>query len=130
MIIKDLLKEGVCFAVMQSYSYLTKQKIASEKEWEIIALKRDFKALSQYSFLRKDNYHYATRHRNPEGIISRTMKFDEVSEFLRYLGEFNTHDMGSAGRIYDLKKRPLKDEYNKQVYKAKILSAPRIKAEI
>lgn len=130
MIIKDLLNEGFCFAVMQSYSYLTKQKIASEKEWEIIALKRDYNVLSQYSFKRKDNYHYSTKHRNPEGIISRTMTLEETHEFLRYLDDFNVHDMGSAGRIYDLKKRPLKDEYNKQVYKAQILSAPRVEAEI
>ncbi|MGV4333027.1 hypothetical protein [Ornithobacterium rhinotracheale] len=124
MIIKDLLKEGVCFAVMQSYSYLTKQKIASEKEWEIIALKRDFKALSQYSFLRKDNYHYATRHRNPEGIISRTMTLEETHEFLRYLDDFNVHDMGAAGKIYDLKHKPLNDEYAKQEYKTQVLSTP------
>lgn len=124
MIIKDLLNEGFCFAVMQSYSYLTKHKIASKKEWEIIALEQDRKELRERGFITRKTTDYKNRHRNPEGIISRTMTLEETHEFLRCLDDFNVHDMGAAGKIYDLKHKPLNDEYAKQEYKTQVLSAP------
>ncbi|MRI64623.1 hypothetical protein EDM00_11595 [Ornithobacterium rhinotracheale] len=112
---------------MQSYSYLTKQKIASEKAWEILALEKDRTILREKGFITRRTTDYINRHRNPMGIISRTMTFNEVQEFLENLSLFNIHNMGTAGKIYDLKHKPLNDEYAKQEYKT-ILPAPCIEA--
>lgn len=56
MIIQELLNTGVCFAIMQSNSYLTKAKIMLNQEFEIIALEKDGQDLIK-RFTRNEGFH-------------------------------------------------------------------------
>lgn len=87
-IVKHLLKEGYCFAVMQSFSWLTKGKIMQNQEWELIAARSDYKTLKREGFELLNNPADRLDDRNPEGIISRVLNREESAEFLAVKDEF------------------------------------------
>lgn len=87
-IVKHLLKEGYCFAVMQSYSWLTKGKMMQNQEWEILAQKSDYKTLKKQGFELLNNPAELPKDRNPTGIISRIMTLEEINEFRSVKDEF------------------------------------------
>lgn len=119
MIIDKLIKKKYCFAVMKSYSYLTKNKIYQNEEWEILALEKDFLALNERGFERFNDHNELPRTwMNPKGIISRTMERKEVTEFKNYKAEyFSIVYETPYGIIYELKDFSFKKEYERQLLK-------------
>ncbi len=85
MIIRKLLEENHCFAVVQSYSFLTKAKIFVNQEWEVIASEKDSQKLKGFKFLKLNDAQLPLRHRNPEGIISITLELDEIHDSKIYV---------------------------------------------
>lgn len=110
MIIQKLIEEGFCFAVMQSWSYLTKAKIYSQQEWEIIALEDDFSGLKKLGFNKQNHLSLAEKHRNPKGIIGRDMTVAETNEFKRLKEDYFVKVLESEdGSIWELKEKSLKE---------------------
>ncbi|MRM84537.1 hypothetical protein LEQ03_02670 [Riemerella anatipestifer] len=115
MIIKDLINEGFCFAILQSWSYLTREKIYSNKDWEIIALKSDYKDLRKLGFDSQDYPGLLERHRNPKGIISRELTTEELREFKALKEDYFTQVVDEKdGAIWELKKMPFRKYFNQQ----------------
>lgn len=111
MIIKTLLKEGFCFAVVQYHSYLTEAKILPHQEWEVIALTTDKKALSKQGFITNNQANTPERHRNPNGIISKMLELEEIREFKALRDEYFTEVIkGEDGVIWEIKGSSLKDK--------------------
>lgn len=111
MIVKKLLKDKVCFAVMQSYSYLTKAKFMTQMDYEIIGMKKDLKEYG--GFFSNSNSDLPFRHRNPVGIVSRALTPQEIAEFTSLIKEnFRTIDFGYSGKLYELIENPLNEKYN------------------
>jgi len=107
--IKKLLTQGHCFAVVQSYSFLTKAKIFVNQEWELIALEKDAQKLLGYGFLRKNDTQLPERHRNPEGIISTTLKLNEIQEFKSLCGDYFVKVVENEnGRVWEIIENPFK----------------------
>lgn len=112
-IIKLLLKEGYCFGVMQSYSWLTKSKMMQNQEWEIIAAKTDYPSLRKYGFELLNNPADLPRNRNPENIISRVLSLDEISEFRTVKDAFFSKSIETEdGIIWETKSKSLKQILN------------------
>lgn len=113
MIVKQLLKEGYCFAVMRSFSYLTQAKMFPHQEWEILALREDKKTLSKLGFVLNNEANTPERHRNPTGIISRRLDIEEIKEFNHLKEEFFIKMINTKhGVIWELKNKSLKQLYN------------------
>jgi hypothetical protein len=119
MIIKELIKSNICFAVIQYQSTLKLNKWVEFKEWEIIALQQDKNKLyalckdgEHGTFDEKQGgYEKTSDQRNPQGIVSREMSLDEITEFKKLMHHFNIHHFKKEGRLYELKKDPLKEKY-------------------
>ncbi len=119
MIIKDLIKANITFAVIQYHSTLKLNKWVEYKEWEIIALEQDENTLDTLCregghamFVKKQkDYERLPDQRNPKGIISREMSLDEITAFKKLMHLFNIQDFKKDGRLYELKKHPLKEKY-------------------
>jgi hypothetical protein len=119
MIIKELIKANICFAVIQYNSTLKLNKWVEFKEWEIIALQEDKNKLfalckdGEHGMFdeKQGGYEKTSDQRNPQGIISRNMSFDEITEFKKLMHFFNIHNHKTDGRMYELKKDPLKEKY-------------------
>ncbi|EKB58381.1 hypothetical protein [Bergeyella zoohelcum] len=113
MIIKKLIREGFCFAVMQSWSSLKLAKGYTNQEWELIGLKIDFKALKKEGFEVRSDHSLRPIERNPEGIISREMSFEEIREFKELKEEYFIKAKEiEDGAIWELKDKSLKKLYN------------------
>jgi len=102
--IAQLLESGVCFAVVQSYSYLTKAKIFENQEWEIIALESDRERLRGLGFFRNNSFYTPESQKNPEGLLSKVMKQDDIREFKGKIPDYfdkvrETRD----GKVWELK---------------------------
>lgn len=116
MIIQQLIEQGVCFAVMQSWSYLTKVKMYTQQEWEIIALEEDFSGLKKWGFNKQNHLSLAEKHRNPKGIISRDMTVAETNEFKMLKEDYFVKALESEeGSIWELKEKSLKEKYKPAV---------------
>lgn len=113
MIIKTLLKEGYCFAVVQYYSYLTEAKIFTNQEWEILALRKDKKELSKYSFHLNNQANIPEMHRNPNRIISRVLEWDEIREFKSLKEHFTEIMRSEDGVVWEVKGQSLKEKLKK-----------------
>lgn len=108
-IVKHLLKEGYCFAVMQSYSWLTKGKMMQNQEYEILAQKSDYKMLKKDGFELLNNPADRPNDRNPKGVISRVMNLEEISEFRTVKDEFFSKIIETEdGIIWETKDKSLK----------------------
>lgn len=117
MIVKELIKEGYCFAVIQSYSYLTKAKLYENREWEIIALEKDYQSLSGFGFSKNNCSDIPMRHRNPEGILSRVMDLKEITEFKSQMEDYFIKVLSTSdGKVWELKNNSFKDRYNERFY--------------
>ncbi|MXS70260.1 hypothetical protein GSF70_03440 [Flavobacteriaceae bacterium W22] len=119
MIIKKLIRTGICFSVMKSYSYLTKAKYYQNVEYEILALSEDFRTLQDDDFrLNSDEAETPKLWINPDGIISRTMTTKEIAEFRMMKDDYFTEVFNSVdGIVFELKNRSLKTlfkEFNKK----------------
>ena len=113
MIIKTLLEENQCFAVVQSYSFLTKAKILVNQEWEVIASEKDYHKLKGFKFLKLNDAQLPPRHRNPEGIISITLELDEIQEFKNLYEDYFTKVVENEnGRVWEITENPFKEHLN------------------
>lgn len=113
MIVRDLIKEGYCIAVMQSYSYLTRGKFLCQVDWELVALQRDYRKLKKKGFRILSSKDPGARGHNPDGIITRVMNRNEVNQFLSLKDEyFTVKEMQPHGKIYELTNKPLNELYN------------------
>ncbi|AYZ12916.1 hypothetical protein EGY05_13700 [Chryseobacterium arthrosphaerae] len=102
MIIEELLNTGVCFAVIQSNSYLTKAKMMLNQEFEIIALEKDSKELIK-RFTRNEGFHIPESQKNPKGIISYLLNLREIGEFKRLKEEnFKKVVDDENGRVWEI----------------------------
>ncbi|MEE6129105.1 hypothetical protein V2E39_17020 [Chryseobacterium arthrosphaerae] len=102
MIIEELLNTGVCFAVIQSNSYLTKAKMMLNQEFEIIALEKDSKELIK-RFTRNEGFHITESQKNPKGIISYLLNLREIGEFKRLKEEnFKKVVDDENGRVWEI----------------------------
>jgi|GEM_PF-2486790 len=112
--IKKLLEEEHCFAVVQSYSFLTKAKIFINQEWELIALEKDSMKLKGYGFLKLNDSQLPERHRNPEGIISAPLELNEIQEFKNLREDYFVKVVENEnGRVWEITKNPFKEHLNK-----------------
>ncbi|PTT19500.1 hypothetical protein DBR28_21350 [Chryseobacterium sp. HMWF028] len=112
MITNTLLQSGVCFAVVQSNSFLTKAKIMQNQEFEIIALEKDSKDLAK-RFSRNEGFHIPENQKNPKGILSHVMDREEIGEFLRLKEEYFTKVIDDEnGRVWEITGNSFK-EYRK-----------------
>ncbi|SMP08932.1 hypothetical protein [Chryseobacterium profundimaris] len=111
--ISTLMKTGICFAIMKSYSYLTKAKYYQNIEYEVLALSKDFEYLESFGFEFNNDLKETPRSWfNPPGIISRTMNLNDISEFNNMKEEhfkevFNSRD----GVVYELKTKSLQEMF-------------------
>lgn len=126
MIVKELLREGVCFVIVQSVSWLTKHKYLENTDYEILALHEDISKLrtkekginkdtaSKFTrFTLQNDDTYPLSQRNPGGIVSTLMRHKEVSEFIDIKNEyFETIDFGTDGKVYQLINNPFNEYYN------------------
>jgi len=104
MITKKLLEQGICFAVVQSNSYLTKAKMMMNQEWEIIASEKDRKSLQGLSFTKNEGHHVPVNHRNPEGVISHSLNLMEIREFKTLIPEHFTKVVENEnGTVWEIK---------------------------
>ena len=111
MIIKEFLQNGICFTIIQSNSFLTKAKIMHNQEYEIIALENDCKEL-QRRFTTNNGFYIPENQKNPEGIVSRILKLDEILEFNKLKEEYFTKVLDTAnGRVWELKNKSFKKHY-------------------
>ncbi len=111
MITKELIQNGVCFTIIQSNSFLTKAKIMHNQEYEIIALESDCKEL-QRRFTTNNGFYIPENQKNPEGIVSRILKLDEILEFNKLKEEYFTKVLDNAnGRVWELKDKSFKKYY-------------------
>ncbi|WP_139423007.1 hypothetical protein [Chryseobacterium mulctrae] len=102
--IKQLLESGVCFAVVQSYSYLTKAKIMENQQWEVIALESDQDKLRGLGFFRKNNYYSHESQKNPDGVMSKIMKQEDIREFKEKIPDyFDKVKETNDGKVWELK---------------------------
>ena len=108
MIIKELIAENICFAVIVYHSYLTKAKIVVNQEWEIIAGAKDYRKLSKKGFQRNNSPAVPAQHRNPDNIISRELDLPEISEFLQMKDDAFVKVLeDETGMIWELKDQSL-----------------------
>lgn len=111
MIVKQLLKEGYCFAVMRSFSYLTQAKKFPHQEWEILALREDKKTLSKLGFVLNNEANTPERHRNPMGIISRVLELEEIAEFRQLIEDYFVEVVKNEdGAVWEVKGQSLKEK--------------------
>ncbi len=88
--IKELIDQGFCFAVLQSYSYLTKKKLLENQQYELIGSKRDYKDLKKFGFVRNISFQIPVSHQNPEEIVSQILDTEEIKEFRSIREEYFT----------------------------------------
>lgn len=113
MIVKQLIQGGFCFAVVQYYSFLTRAKIYTNQEWELIASKVDKKELSKLGFSLNNDTNLPRQHQNPEGILSREMSLEEIREFKALKDEFFVKAIENEdGVVWELKDKSLKQLHN------------------
>lgn len=110
MIIKKLIRTGICFSVIKSYSYLTKAKYYQNTEYEILALSEDLRTLQDDDFRLNNNEAETPKlWINPNGIISHTMTTKEISEFRMMKDDYFTEVFNTVdGIVFELKTRSLK----------------------
>lgn len=109
MIIRELIKKDICFAVVQYHSYLTKGKIMCNQEWELIAAAKDRAKLKAHGFQCNNAAAIPARHRNPDSIISRELDLAEINEFRELKdSEFTKVLDTEDGMIWELKDQSLK----------------------
>lgn len=114
MIIQDLLNTGVCFAIVQSNSFLTKAKIMLNQEFEIIALEKDSNELIK-RFTRNEGFHIPESQKNPKGIVSYVLDIMEIGEFKRLRdGCFTKVLDDENGRVWEITDNSFK-EYRKSI---------------
>ncbi|MGG7468709.1 hypothetical protein [Chryseobacterium arthrosphaerae] len=112
MIIQDLLNTGVCFAIVQSNSFLTKAKIMLNQEFEIIALEKDSQDLTK-RFTRNEGFYIPESQKNPKGILSYLLNTKEIGEFQRLKEEHFTKVVDDEnGRVWEITGNSFK-EYRK-----------------
>ncbi|ROH98313.1 hypothetical protein EGI16_21790 [Chryseobacterium sp. G0240] len=113
MIIKELLNDKICFAVVQSYCYLTKHKIMLNQEWEIIASNKDSKDLKR-RFTTNAGAYIPENQKNPKGIISYTLDLAEIKEFRSLKDEYFTKVMSNEnGTVWEVKQNSFKKHFKK-----------------
>jgi hypothetical protein len=116
MIIRELIRKGYCFAVMKSYSNLTKSKHYENPEYEILALMEDFRELQYDDFqTNQDTSECPVKWLNPDGVISRILESDEIREFHALKSEHFTKVFTDPknGNVYELKKLSFREQYKK-----------------
>ncbi|AZB17604.1 hypothetical protein EG352_07400 [Chryseobacterium indologenes] len=119
MIIQDLLNAGVCFAIVQSNSFLTKAKIMLNHEFEIIALEQDRENMIE-RFTRNEGFHIPDSQKNPKGIISYLLDLREIGEFQKLKEQHFTKVIDDKnGRVWEITGHSFK-EYRK-LSKRKVL---------
>lgn len=107
MIIRELIKKDICFAVVQYHSFLTKGKIMCNQEWELIAL--DGAKLGAFGFVKNNDPQTPVRLQNPSGIVSRELDLAEITEFRELKDrEFRKVLDTEDGMIWELKDQSLK----------------------
>ncbi|WP_157450464.1 hypothetical protein [Chryseobacterium sp. CCH4-E10] len=115
LLIRLILEQDICIAIVQSYSYLTKAKIMENQQWEIIASERDSKKLAGFGFFKHNcAATLNTTRQNPKGIISKIMDTDVISEFRLLLPEYFTQVIKTEdGAVYELKDHSFKQYVNR-----------------
>lgn len=106
MIVKRLLDSGICFAIVQSYSFLTRGKLTTNQQIEIIASSNDWGKLGKLGFQRNNDPNLPIVHKNPKGIVSRELDLVEASEFRNFLNEVQSPFIkvieSEDGRVYEI----------------------------
>lgn len=107
--IAKLIESGVCFAIVQSYSYFTKAKIMENQEWEIIASEIDKEKLSGLGFFKNTSFYTPESQKNPEGILSKVLKPNEIREFKDRIPDYFTKVKETPeGKVWELKEKSFK----------------------
>lgn len=111
MIVKEFIQNGVCFAVIQSNTFLTKAKIMHNQEFEIIALEADCKKL-QRRLTTNGGFYIPENQKNPEGVVSRILNLKEIMEFNTLKNDFFTKVFDNAnGRVWELNAKSFKEHH-------------------
>ena len=118
MIIEKLIKNGVCFSVMKSYSSLKKTSGHRNSEYEILALMEDFKDLEELGFETNQNTSECpVNWLNPDGVISKILSTAEIIEFKKLQSEFiEVFNHPKNGIVFELKKQSFKEIYSKSKF--------------
>ena len=110
--IRKLLDSGVCFIVVQSYSYLTKARMMQNQEWEVIAADIDSRKLRGFGFIKNTTAETPFHQKNPEGIISKILKADEIAEFKQLLPDYFVKAKSTSdGTVWELKEKSFKQYF-------------------
>ena len=114
MIIKKLIKSGVCFSIMKSYSTLKGTISYRSSEYEIVTMMGELPEFEEHGFETNQNTtECAVNWLNPDGIISKIMNDQEVEEFQKYITQFvEVYNDPKTGKIFELKKNSLKEKYH------------------
>lgn len=119
MIIKKLIKGGICFSVMKSYSTLKKINNSERySEYEIIALMQDFGELEEHGFQTNQNTKECpVNFLNPDGVISKVLSLQETKEFQSLINHFTeVYNHPTNGKVFELKNQSFKDIYSKSKF--------------
>lgn len=116
MIIKDLIKSGICFSIMKSYSTLKKTSSYRISEYEILTLMENYKDLEEYLFETNQNTNECpVNWLNPDGVISKILTSEEIEEFHKHEDYFTeVYNHKSNGKVFELKKMSFKKLYNQK----------------
>lgn len=126
MIVKRLIQENICFAIVQSVSWLTRKKYLENTDYEILAFKKDIAKLrfkeksinkdipSEFTrFTLQNDDTYPSTQRNPKDVVSTLLNHKEVAEFIDIKDEFfETTDFAELGKVYSLYDQPFNETYN------------------
>ena len=117
MLIKKLIRESYCFSVMKSYSSLKKSSGYRNAEYEILALMEDCKDLEEYGFETNQNTSECPiSWLNPDGVISKIMSSEEITEFQKFQSEFiEVLNHPKDGIIYELKRQSFKEVHSRLI---------------
>jgi hypothetical protein len=103
MIFEKLNKMKLCYSVVVAVSKLRAlSNDSNQKEYFILAHKRDAKRLKDLSFFKSETYQ----------TIERNLSEGEVDQFKAMSDSFNKIHSGNDGRVYELKGNGFKRYYN------------------
>lgn len=116
MLLKKLIKTGICFAIMKSYSSLKKSSGHRNVEYEILAFMEDFQELEEYGFETNQNTSECpVNWLNPDGIISKILNSEEIVDFQNLKNNFiEVYNHPKNGIVYELRKKSFRDIYLKK----------------
>lgn len=114
--IEKLLKKGICFAIIKSYSNLKKSKNYQNSQWEIIASGKDFGRLAKFGFELNENEGLPLWQMVPDNLLSKRMYGKHIREFQRLLPIRFTKVLETEfGIVYEISNNSFREEYSKQI---------------